>query len=327
MGTPILQYEMHMNTAATLLRRTSDLPFVSRLPDYEIAVHPHHARLYHITIAKPLLREFFAAVHNVDTQNLQYVPFARFALADQLAKLIGGRFVPTLKGILTDRESGGFTIGLQGVSDSPDDYVKFGTALAYLAGPANFDSMSGTYYARFVVTHTDTSDSYLRQAYRLFTLHTDGTFVSDATDWLLMMKFAEHHAKGGESRLLHLDDWEELERFSTDALATHPFTYTSPPSKNVSETTQRPTFFLDEGRPCICFIDQFVQPRTRDQAQYLQALSDSMERSAGTVALPLPVGDLVMLNNLFWLHGRAPFEPHPELHRELLRIRGSFARE
>lgn len=85
--------------------------------------------------------------------------------------------------------------------------MRFGTAIGHILGPGNHDSMSGTYYARFVVKHTDASDSYLRQAYRLFTMHTDGTFVTEATDWLLMMKFAEKNAVGGESRFLRLDDW------------------------------------------------------------------------------------------------------------------------
>jgi glutarate dioxygenase len=314
-----------MSTAPPLIKQTDDMPFVRRQANYEIAVHPYLSRMYHITLAEPVLQEFFRAVADVDSQYLEYVPFKRFALAHRLGEIIGGRFVSTVQGILSDRRSGGFTIGLQGASGKPEDFVKFGTAIAYMIGPANFDAMSGTYYARFVVKHTDNSDSYLRQAYRLFTLHTDGTYVSDATDWLLMMKFTERNATGGESRLLHLDDWEEVDRFVNDPLSTYPFTYTSPPSKNVSETTQRPTFFLDKGRPCICFIDQFVQPQNFEQARYLEAMSDSMERSAGTVALPLPVGELVMLNNLFWLHGRAPFERHPDLHRELMRIRGRFA--
>ena len=42
-------------------------------------------------------------------------------------------------------------------------------------------------------------------------LHTDGTFVDEPTDWLLMMKMIEQNARGGESRLLHLDDWKELD--------------------------------------------------------------------------------------------------------------------
>jgi glutarate dioxygenase len=50
-----------------------------------------------------------------------------------------------------------------------------------------------------------------------------------------------------------------------------------------------------------------------------------MERSRGTREVPLPVGDLVILNNYFWLHGRAPFQRHPDLSRELMRQRGMLA--
>jgi protein CsiD len=31
-----------------------------------------------------------------------------------------------------------------------------------------------------------------------------------------------------------------------------------------------------------------------------------------------------MLNNRFWLHGRAPFRKNEQLHRELMRLRGVF---
>ncbi|GGP17833.1 glutarate dioxygenase GlaH [Silvimonas iriomotensis] len=289
--------------------------------------HPHHARLYHLEIEPALLQQFMAATTEIDPQRLEYVPYMRFILAQKLDELLGRAFRTQLRNILQDRESGGFTLGLSGTTTLPAEFVKFGTAIAYLLGVANFDSMSGTYYARFTVKDTDTSDSYLRQAYRLFTLHTDGTFVDEPTDWLLMMKFAELHARGGESRILHLDDWEDLGTFSTHAFASHAFTYKAPSSKNVGQTIQRQTFFQHNNRPCICFIDQFVYPQTVAEAQWLQALSDSMEASAGTVALPLPVGDLIVLNNLFWLHGRAPFEKDPGLHRELMRIRGEFAED
>jgi protein CsiD len=141
-----------------------------------------------------------------------------------------------------------------------------------------------------------------------------------------MMKFEERNAVGGESRLLHLDDWGNLQEFATHPLGTYGFKYVSPPSKNVGQSIVRPTFFWRNGRPCMCFIDQFVQPESLEQAHYLKEMSDSMERSEGTAAVPLPVGDMVVVNNLFWLHGRAPFQRHPELHRELMRIRGRFAR-
>jgi protein CsiD len=286
--------------------------------------NPHHARIRHININSSVLERFFQETRDVNSQNLEYVPYMRFALAAKLEELLGVGFCNLVRDTLRDRSLGGLTVGVEGVTDQAEDYVKFGTAMGYLVGPANHDSMSGTFYARFLVKDTDNSDSYLRQAYRLFTLHTDGTFVDEPTDWLLMMKFSERNAVGGESRFLHLDDWEELERFSTHPLASYKFTYKSPPSKNVAQIAQRRPFFKVDGKPAICFIDQFAQPESIEQAKYLHDMSSSMEVSAGTSAVPLPVGQLVMLNNLFWLHGRAPFEQHAELHRELMRIRGEF---
>ncbi|MGU7783149.1 glutarate dioxygenase GlaH [Burkholderia sp. PU8-34] len=292
---------------------------------FSVGRNPHHARIRQIDIDRDVLERFFDETRHVDSQNLAYVPYMRFVLAGKLESLVGAGFRETVRGILRDRTSGSFTVGVQRTTDSEEDYVKFGTAIAHLAGPANHDAMSGTYYARFVVKHTDDSDSYLRQAYRLFTLHTDGTFVDEPTDWLQMMKFSERDAIGGESRLLHLDDWERLHEFSTHPLASYKFTYKAPPSKNVAQEVQRRTFFPVDGKPGICFIDQFACPESIEHAQYLQALSDAMETSRGTAAIPLPAGDLVMLNNLFWLHGRAPFEKNVNLHRELMRIRGEFS--
>jgi protein CsiD len=142
-----------------------------------------------------------------------------------------------------------------------------------------------------------------------------------------MMKFSELNASGGESRILHLDDWEDLEKFVNHPLATYPFTYKASASKNVGQIIQRRTFYKRNDAPCICFIDQFAYPETVEQAKYLENLSVSMETCKATIALPLPIGDMIVLNNHFWLHGRAAFEKHPELHRDLMRQRGVFAVE
>ncbi|RXT08760.1 glutarate dioxygenase GlaH [Ammoniphilus sp. CFH 90114] len=291
---------------------------------YEIIPHPEHHRLYHIKLDQAVISEFLKSTVDAIPQRLEYTPYARFEMANKMKQLLGEQFQQTIRDILQDRESGGFTIGVQGETSNPDDYVRFATAFSYLVGIANFDAMTNTFYARFTVKDTDTSDSYLRQAYRLFTLHTDGTFVDEPTDWLLMMKMIEQNAKGGESRLLHLDDWEELEKFSTHPYASFRVPYKAPASKNVQETIYRETFYWQNNKPCICFIDQFAYPETIDLAMYLKEMSDSMENSSATKAMPLPVGDLILLNNRFWLHGRAAFEKHPELHRELMRQRGLF---
>ncbi|TDY21562.1 protein CsiD [Paraburkholderia sp. BL6665CI2N2] len=293
---------------------------------FSIERHPHHERLRHVTVQADALRKFFSSVKDIDVQNLEYVPFMRFMLADALERVVGNGFASTLRQLVRDRSAGGFTLGVQGVSADPRDFVRFGTAVGCLLGPPNHDAMSGTYYARFLVKDTDDSDSYLRQAYRLFTLHTDGTFVEEPTEWLLMMKFAEENAIGGESRFMHIDDWSERDTFLNDPLGTRPFLYKAPGSKNVDAQVERPVFFQSEYGLAMSFIDQFVQPRSSDEAIYLHDLSASMEASPATREVPLPVGDLVVLNNYFWLHGRAPFQKHPALHRELMRQRGVFAK-
>ncbi|MEW9672518.1 glutarate dioxygenase GlaH [Ammoniphilus sp. 3BR4] len=302
------------------------MKYVQNQAGFRIIPHPDHQRLYHIELSNEIIYNFLNEFKKEDSQRLEYVPYMRFVMAGKLRDLLGVSFVEAIRGILHDRETGGFTIGLQNQTSDPEDFVKFGTAISHLIGTPNFDAMSGTYFARFTVKDTDNSDSYLRQAYRLFTLHTDGTFVDEPTDWLLMMKMQERNAVGGESRLLHLDDWEELEKFSKHPMASYKFLYKAPPSKNVEQKIHRATFFEQNNGTCICFIDQFACPETVEHAKYLQELSNSMENSSATHALKLPVGDLVMLNNTFWLHGRAAFEKHPELFRELMRQRGVFAK-
>ncbi|WP_419955274.1 glutarate dioxygenase GlaH [Neobacillus niacini] len=300
--------------------------FETKTNRYEVKVHPQTDRLYHIQLSKKAIQGFLDTVkaENYSVQHLEYTPYSRLIVSSILLDHVGEEFGDLLRNIVHDRESGGFTIGLDGVTEDTDEYVIFSTAISYLLGSSNFDSMSGKYYARFSVKHTDNSDSYLRQAYRLFTLHTDGTFVDEPTDWLLMMKIVEENACGGESRLLHLDDWKDLDTFSTHPLACHKFTYKAPSSKNVDQEIQRLTFFNYNNKPGVCFIDQFVYPETIEEAKYLHDLSHSMETDESVTELKLPVGDLVVVNNIFWLHGRAAFEVNPNLNRELLRQRGRF---
>ncbi|MFD1707398.1 glutarate dioxygenase GlaH [Siminovitchia sediminis] len=305
---------------------TQELKFIKTGKAYEVKPHPQSNRLYHIEIDKEAVAKFLAAVEekNIIVQSLEYTPYQRHIVASLLQDFVGEDLGETLRAIVHDRESGGFTLGLEGVTEDTDEFVIFGTAISHLVGIPNFDAMSGKYYARFTVKDTDNSDSYLRQAYRLFTLHTDGTFVDEPTDWLLMMKMVEENAVGGESRLLHLDDWKELDKFANNPLGQHKFTYIAPPSKNVTQTVDRATFFNVNDKPCICFIDQFVYPETIEQAKYLEDLSASLESDESVIELELPVGDLVVLNNLFWMHGRAAFEKDPKLNRELMRQRGRF---
>ena len=185
--------------------------------------------------------------------------------------------------------------------------------------------MAGKYYARFFVKDKDDSDSYLRKAYTNMDLHTDGTYVKEKTDWLLMTKIEEKNAEGGESAMLHLDDWEHYEELFNDPVGKQNFTWGSPKSKNIEYKVEHPVFSKDkEGRAQISYIDQFPEPKNMEQGIFLQKLSDALEESKNKVIIKIPIGSAVVANNYFWLHGRKPFKENKDLARELLRIRGSF---
>ena len=259
--------------------------------------------------------------------SLEYKPFSRFSLAKSLDEVFENKLGVELKKILHDRNTGTVIIEpeINNKKFDKDFLVKLSTGLAYLVGIPNFDSMSGKYYARFYVKHQDSSDSYLRKAYTNLDLHTDGTYVKEKTDWLVMTKMEEQNVSGGESVILHLDDWEHLDELSKDPVGQENFTWGSPQSKNIEYKVEHPVFSKDKnGKPIISYIDQFPEPKNMKQGLFLQKLSDSLEESKNKIIAPLPVGSTIFSNNYFWLHGRKPFHEHTGLSRELLRIRGTF---
>jgi protein CsiD len=259
--------------------------------------------------------------------SLEYKPFSRFSLAKSLDEVFENKLSQTLVKILNDRETGTAIVQpeINNKKFDKDFLVKLSTGLAYLVGNPNFDSMTGKYYARFSVKHQDSSDSYLRKAYTNLDLHTDGTYVKEKTDWLIMTKMEEQNVNGGDSVILHLDDWEHLDELSNDPIGKQNFVWGSPKSKNIDYKVEHPVFSKDKnGKPTISYIDQFPEPQNMEQGLFLQRLSDALEESKKKVIFPLPVGSTIFSNNYFWLHGRKAFKEHSGLSRELLRIRGTF---
>ena len=259
--------------------------------------------------------------------SLEYKPFSRFTLAKSLDEVFENKLGKTLVKILNDRETGTIIIEpeISNKKFDKDFLVKLSTGFAYLAGNPNFDSMTDKYYARFYVKHQDASDSYLRKAYTNLDLHTDGTYVKEKTDWLIMTKMEEQGVSGGESVILHLDDWEHLDELSKNPVGQQDFIWGSPKSKNVEYKVEHPVFKKDKnGKSIISYIDQFPEPKNMEQGLFLQRLSDCLEESKNKIELPLPVGSTIFSNNYFWLHGRKPFKENTNLSRELLRIRGTF---
>ena len=293
----------------------------------EVITHASSKRIRQINIKEEDLDKLIFPFNKRNITSLEYKPFTRFTLAKSVDDIFSGKLSKTLSEILKDRNTGAAIIkpDIKNSKFDKDFLVKLSTALAHLVGLPNFDSMTGKYYARFYVKHLDSSDSYLRKAYTSMDLHTDGTYVKEKTDWSIMTKMEEVHVQGGESVLLHLDDWEHCKELCSNPVGKQDFVWGSPESKNINYKVEHPVFSKDEnGKPIISYIDQFPEPKNMEQGLFLQKLSDALEESKKKVIFPSPAGSTIFLNNCFWLHGRNAFKKDVNLSRELLRIRGTF---
>ncbi len=287
-----------------------------------------NGRLLELKFDKETVDQFFAAIVEWPVQALEYKSFLRFRVAQVLNNLCGGQLQDFLVNTMADRNTGALLINPEGLEhvEQAEDMVRFTTAIAHLYGRSNFDAMSGKYYARFAVVNEDDSDSYLRQSHRVMELHNDGTYVDEDTDYVLMLKIDEQNMEGGNSLLLHLDDWEHLERFSTDPMAYREMRWSAPPSKNTTADVHHAVFDLDvDGKPIMDFIDQFVQPANFEEGTWLTDMSEALETSENIQSIRVPVGSFLLINNHFWLHGRDKFTAHAGLRRELMRQRGYFS--
>ena len=300
---------------------------MKKIAGLDIQDHEKSKRIINIKLEDEIIDKLIFPFNKFDLTALELKPFTRFTIAKSLDDLTNNKLSELMNSIIRDRSTGCFIIGPKNISSKINDkfLVKLSTAIAHLIGLPNHDSMTGKYYARFEVKHIDTSDSYLRKAYTNMDLHTDGTYVKEVTDWLIMTKLDEQNAEGGETAMLHLDDWEHCEDLFKDPVGRQDFIWGSPKSKNVNYKVEHPIFTSDEkGRPNISYIDQFPEPKNMEQGNFLQRLSDGLEESKNKIITKLPSGYSIIANNYFWLHGRKPFKENKELIRELLRIRGSF---
>mgnify|MGYP000255751285 CR=1 FL=1 len=300
------------------------------------SVNPHlkNNRLTVVTLSSSTINGFCKKVAKQSVQSIEYKPFLRFHVANCLNQETNNTLGDFLLNTIKDRQTGAVLLQCESLDsetlnniDFIDFNILLSTAISHLIGVPNLDSMSGKFYARFSVKNEDNSDSYLRQAHRRMELHTDGTYVKEHTDWVIMQKMLEIDVEGGESLLLHVDDWQELDKFYSDDQAKAEIQWGSPPSKNVGYKTYHPVFIKEEkqGEPRMSFIDQFAEPLNTDQGLYLYEMGESLEAETNTFGVELCEGSMLIINNYCWLHGRDKFIARKNLHRELLRQRGAFS--
>ena len=320
--------QMELNVLKAQLELVkNDMIDLASIDGLKIYHNEKSKRIINIELKDDLVDKLVFPFHKFDITALEYKPFTRFTIAKSLDDLTKNKLSVFLKKIITDRDFGCILVKTNNKNKNINDIflTKLSTAIVHLIGVPNYDSMMENYYARFVVKHEDDSDSYLRKAYKNMDLHTDGTYVDEKTDWVLMTKIEEKNVVGGETVLLHLDDWEHCKELSSDPVGRESFIWDSPKSKNINYKVKHPVFNDDDqGRPQISYIDQFPEPINMEQGNFLQKLSDALEESEKKVIIDLPPGSAVLANNYYWLHGRKPFKEHNKLSRELLRMRGIF---
>ncbi|WP_396333918.1 carbon starvation induced protein CsiD [Burkholderia anthina] len=313
---------------------TSDRVRASVAP-HRVVPHPESQRLPRVALQNDDVRLFLDDTAHITTRSLEYVPYSRFTLTESVQRIWGTSLIDTLRALIVARRSGGFVLDIAEATTNDEDLIRFTTALAHAIGTPDNDVLSGKFYARLPVQSKDVTpqSSNLFQPYRTFGLHTDGAASpSPTTDWLVFGKTVERHVKGGRNRLLHLDDWRDLRRFANAPQGRKPFLIALPPSSdprqqqwgnNVrSQPLDRPIFFDWHDELCVRFADQFIHPTTLEDAAYLREFVESIESDPAVEYLTIPVGSMMFLNNNYWLHGREVFEPHPELFREIIRMRG-----
>jgi protein CsiD len=313
----------------------SSLQFVNPNMPFGFRVSPFAAnkRLQVVTLSREIVNAFKDDSAEFGVQALEYKPFLRFALAEKLDSLTGYNLGLFLNETLRDRDTGAFLLEYEGQPKTCEDadtegdfHVQLSTAISHILGLPNHDAMAQKYYARFTVENKDNSDSYLRQAHRRMELHNDGTYVDEKTDFVLMTKMAEENMEGGDSLILHLDDWKDLNKFYSHPLAKQSIQWGAPPSKNTSSKVHHSVFIDDDitGGPQLSFIDQFAEPQNARDGLYLYEISKSLEAEKNCLNVRVDVGSMLVIKNSIWLHGRDKFVAHKGLRRELLRQRGHF---
>jgi len=275
--------------------------------------------------------DFLAACHDINIHDLHFMPYKRYLLSGHLLEAVGEDFQQSLNKCLRDYASGCAILAFgQGLTQ--DDQIKISTAVSHLISEPAVQGPGGNYYGITKIVDDDNPKFKLMFPYEDFSLHTDGVFEDNPVDWLMMMKLREHQVSGGHSRLLHMADWEAYDIFHDDpgnqslrhGLLEKDGRYNVFRKFSTMEPSHSAILYKRDSQRRVKFVDQYVIPRTINQARFIARFQLAIEQSRHVRNVALPPGSMIILNNHFWMHGRSKFERHPQLEREQLRQYGCF---
>jgi protein CsiD len=289
-------------------------------------------RMVHIRPINSVIQKFLRSIEKITVDDLKLIPYKRFICAHEMLSFFGDDFGDRLVSIVNDYNTGCAVIHFGDFGDLSTN-IKIATAVSHLLSKP-IPEPSGNYYGITTVVHNNEPAFKILDPYNFFSLHTDGIFSDNPVDWIMMMKIEEENAIGGESRLLHMADFDSFEHiynlkgnaikfsFGLDAKDRRYdiFSKVSNMEKAYSNILKK-----TEDRRQIKFVDQFILTESINEAKFINNVQMALESCEAIISEPLPVGSMLILNNSFWVHGRAPFERNLNLRRSLLRQYGYFS--
>lgn len=257
------------------------------------------------------------------------------ALRAALLDAWGGKACDSIARAVRDRRWGAIRLFNPASASTEVNLGRLACALACLCGSPYAPLNQGNCVRSNLLQHIDPGARFpgQRSPYLPDPLHTE---VHDCRglgeDFLVLSCVAREHCVGGRTLLLHLDDWDERERFLACRHAFQPFPWVFPRtgllSHDNSNRCDRSLFWRAEGWLCIRLSPGNMQPPQGphdSHAAYVNDLQASLARSPSLHRFVLEPGELMVLNNRVWVHGREPLHLDPLLRRHLLSVHAHFA--
>src|SRR5262249_21776973 len=116
--------------------------------------------------------------------------------------------------VMRDRQHGALLFTWR--SGDRDLWMKSAIGMGGSFGPLHVHFITGSCFDESDLSHRESlnAPNHKPSAYRKERLHTDGHASPDRRDeFVILLITALQFAQGGESLLLHLDDWEEGQRY------------------------------------------------------------------------------------------------------------------
>lgn len=255
-------------------------------------------------------------------------------LRDQFAECFGKECLPALKEVIRNRQHGAvvcssLSAGREASSTLVEAVL---VALSVGIGRPYAAPGSGRCIVQNELVDPTRDDGSGRSPYRHDPLHTDGHgFDSVSEDYIGIACVDRFCCHGGESVLMHIDDWSACEKFRKAAVDVRfRFEIPDPSRPTVKHASERPLFYSAEGEEGLRmnYLPGYMHPASEYQRELLQqlrvSLKASMDDSRVASRFLLECGDFYCVDNGFWLHGRMPLEPDAALYRRLLQMRGCY---